>query len=157
MINLNHITAELGFAHSVIRKLDIETHRQHITESTKKEFSMLIKHSQPQIIGNNKVGTLLMQISVIVKSEDSSPDDSFTIVLEGSFLADKDLDEELFLNLLNLNGGAALYSIARSKLETISSVTYEEGKILLPMINMLQFFQQAASVANQPNHQDILH
>ncbi len=105
----------------------------------------------------NYVGNLLMQISITVKSEDNNPDDSFAIALEGSFWANKDMDDDRFLDLLNINGGAALYSIARSKLETISAVTYEEGKILLPMINMIQFFQQASVGNDQPKPQAALH
>lgn len=46
------------------------------------------------------------------------------------------------MDLLNVNGGAALFSIARSKLEVLSSLTYTEGKIVLPMIDIPQYFAE---------------
>ena len=39
-----------------------------------------------------------------------------------------------------------LYSIARSKIEAVSSLTYSDGKILLPMINIIQYYQERNSV-----------
>lgn len=46
------------------------------------------------------------------------------------------------MEMLNINGGALLLSVARAKLETISSLTYAHGKIIIPMINMVQYFEE---------------
>ena len=149
MIDLDKITAELTFLGSTIKKLDVETHRQRIDEMTKKEFALSLKYSQPQIVDEHKIGQLLLQISVSVKSEAVEPDDKFVLVLEGTFMADKDIEEEKFLSLLNINGGAALYSIARTKLEIISTSSYMDGKILLPMINMIQYYKHILESTKQ--------
>ena len=84
-----------------------------------------------------------MQVDVSLKKEDETLEpDTFKVVLEGVFKASAELDDDKFMELLNINGGASLFSIARSKIEVLSSITYSEGKVLLPMINVIQYFQE---------------
>ena len=40
-----------------------------------------------------------------------------------------------------LNGSTALYSIARGKIETISTAVLNNGKIVLPMVNMIELLK----------------
>ena len=49
-------------------------------------------------------------------------------------------DEEFFTTLW-LNGSTALYSIARGKIETISTAVLNNGKIVLPMVNMIELLK----------------
>ena len=60
--------------------------------------------------------------------------------VKGLFKTSNEVSDEKFMELLNINGGAALFSIARSKIEVLSSLTYAEGKIVIPMINIIQYF-----------------
>ena len=69
---------------------------------------------------------------------------------QGVFKASNEITDEKFMELLNINGGAALFSIARSKIEVLSSLTYTEGKIILPMINIIQYFAER----NAPNNDE---
>lgn len=64
------------------------------------------------------------------------------LVLEGEFASSLKMDEEQFREMLWMSGTAALYSIARSKLEAISALTYHSGKITLPMLNVIEFLKQ---------------
>ena len=96
-----------------------------------------------------------MEIHVTVKPEDSQlPEDTIVLVIEGTFSSPSTIPDQEFLMLLNVNGGAALYSIARAKVETISSLTYAEGKIVLPMVNILQFYQERNSTEQKKEQPD---
>lgn len=53
--------------------------------------------------------------------------------------------------MLSLNGSTILYSIARGKIESISSAIFEYGKIELPVVNMNQYFEKEASKAEKNN------
>ena len=111
-------------------------------------FRIDIKYSKPIVFENKKVGKLLLQIDISLKSEEpDSIEDTIKFVIEGEFSSDKSIDDDKFMELLNINGGAALYSIARSKIESISSIVYSEGKVLLPMINIIQYYQEKSKMA----------
>lgn len=141
-MNLNQVTANLNFITSVVHTLNTDCKMFKISDANKKEFSMDIKYSKPATMDAEKIGKLLMTINVSVFQEETElPPDTFEIVIEGIFSSSADISEEEFMGLLNVNGGAALYSIARSKLEAISSLVYAEGKILLPMVNIIQYYQ----------------
>lgn len=145
-MNLNQVTANLNFIASAVHTLNVNCKMFKITDANKREFSLDIKYSKPTIGEDLKYGKLLMQINVSVMPEnaDLAPD-TFELVIEGIFSSPANLSDDEFMGLLNVNGGAALYSIARAKLEAISSLTYSEGKILLPMVNIIQYYQERNS------------
>lgn len=142
-MELNQITADLNFLTSVIHSLSVDCKMFIISNDNKKEFGLDIKCSKPTIADNQKIGRLLMQVNVSVLQEDEElPPDKFSLEIEGVFSSSAKMTDEDFLQYLNINGGAALYSIARAKIEAVSSLTYAEGKITLPMVNIVQYFKE---------------
>ena len=148
-MDFNKITAELDFVGSSVHNVEIKSDMIRISNSTKKNFGLDIKCSKPLVKDNEKFGKLLMQVEVSLFKEDEELEpDSFKIVIEGVFKASNETSDEKFMELLNVNGGAALFSIARSKIEMLSSMTYAEGKIVLPMINIIQYFAERNTPKN---------
>ena len=142
-MDFNKITAELDFVDSSIHKVEIKSDMIRISNNTKKSFGLDIKCSKPLLKDDVKFGKLLMQVDVSLFKEDEEIEpDTFKIIMEGVFKASNEISDEKFMELLNVNGGAALFSIARSKIEVLSSLTYTEGKIVLPMINVIQYFAE---------------
>ena len=142
-MDFNKITADLDFVGSSIHNVEINADMIKISNQTKKAFALDIRCSKPLIKDDAKFGKLLMQVDVSLKKEDETLEpDTFKVILEGVFKASAELDDDKFMELLNINGGASLFSIARSKIEVLSSITYSEGKVLLPMINVIQYFQE---------------
>lgn len=144
-MDFNRITAELEFVSSSILSVDVKSKSFSISNSTKRNFGLDIKCSKPIMKDHDKFGKLLMQVDVSVMQEEQLEPDTFSIIMEGLFKASGELDDERFMELLNVNGGAALYSIARSKVEVLSSLVYEDGKIVLPMVNIIQYFTEKNS------------
>ena len=148
-MDFNKITAELDFVGSSVHNVEIKSDMIRISNSTKKSFGLDIKCSKPLVKDNEKFGKLLMKVEVSLFNEDEELEpDSFKIVIEGVFKASNETSDEKFMELLNVNGGAALFSIARSKIEMLSSMTYAEGKIVLPMINIIQYFAERNTPKN---------
>ena len=154
-MDLNRITANLNFVTSSVRTIELRCQQSKVSDSYLIEFGFDISCSNPTVVGNTKFGKLLMEIHVTVKPEDSQlPEDTIVLVIEGTFSSPSTIPDQEFLMLLNVNGGAALYSIARAKVETISSLTYAEGKIVLPMVNILQFYQERNSTEQKKEQPD---
>ena len=144
-MDFNKITADLVFLASSIHIIDIKANRVRIQDEINRRFGIDLKYSQPLLQDDGKYGKLLLQVDVSVGNEDDElKPDSFRVIIEGLFKVSPEYDDAAFLELLNINGGAALYSIARSKIEVLSSMTYTEGKIVLPMINMMEYFAEQA-------------
>lgn len=142
-MKLNEVTANLDIVASFVHSLDVRTKMFKIANDNKKEFSLDIKCSKPVIEDEYKIGKLLMHINVSIFQENQElTPDTFDLVIEGIFSSPTEIPDEEFMGLLNINGGAALYSIARAKIEAISSLTYAEGKILLPMVNIIQYYKE---------------
>lgn len=145
-MNLNQIAADIDFVSSCIRSVTINATMEKISDNNAKTFGMDIMCSKPEIQENRKIGQLRMHIFVEVKPDNPvGASDKIDMVLDGKFSGKAGIADDKFLNLLNINGGAALYSIARSKIEALSGLVYEEGKIMLPMINIIQYYQELNS------------
>ncbi len=140
-MDFNKITADLDFIASIVHIIDIKANKSKITNETKRGFGLDIKCNSPKVENGIKYGNLLMQVDVTLQDGDENPD-TFKIILEGMFSANENIPDDKFMELLNINGGAALLSIARSKIEVLSSMTYFEGKVVLPMVNIVQYFQE---------------
>jgi len=149
-MDLNKVVADLSFDNAIIHRIDANCKMQSVSNANNKEFGIDIRYSNPIIIDERKIGKLLLQVDLSIKNEEGEDEeDTISLVLEGAFSCDKNVEDDRFLELLNINGGAALYSIARAKIECISSMIYSEGKIILPMINMVQYFQEKAQNNNE--------
>lgn len=153
-MNLNSITADINFEYSVIKEISLKTTTNEILEDTQKSFGLDIKCSNPINIGERKFGKLLLILNITLNSKESSGDDNIKLVMEGLFSSESTIEDDKFLELLNVNGGAALYSIARAKIESISSLAYDKGKLLIPMINMVQYYQERSKAEKGNNGQN---
>lgn len=67
---------------------------------------------------------------------------TYRFVFNGEFSTAKDTPDDDFLKALWFNGSTALYGIARAKIETISAMIMQVGKISLPMINMVELVKE---------------
>lgn len=72
----------------------------------------------------------------------------YHMVLNGLFEIDKSVPDEDFVSKLWFNGSATLYSIARSKMEVMSSMVLNHGKIELPMVNMYELLKAQSEKEN---------
>lgn len=61
--------------------------------------------------------------------------------LEGAFLSKGDIDERSFRELVVLNGATAIIGIARGKIEAISANIFNNGKIVIPFVNVIDYYR----------------
>ena len=140
-MELNQLSSKLTYIGCGVRKIETNCEMLSISNSNRREFGLDIKFKTRKAEDGKKIGHLRMQISAKVYPENDRTPDSFCLTLEGLFSTSEETSDEEFVDLLNINGATALYSIARARIEEISSLTYAEGKIVLPMINIIQFYE----------------
>lgn len=84
-------------------------------------------------------GEVNLTITVLAQSKDNDKQLSLTITVNGCFADNKDIDTEEFRTKLSINGSAALYSIARANIISITSQSLCGGQLIIPLINFFEF------------------
>ncbi len=61
--------------------------------------------------------------------------------IEGAFISKENVEEDVFKELVVVNGAASLIGIARGKIETISANVFNNGKIVIPFVNVIDYYK----------------
>ena len=83
----------------------------------------------------------ILDLRVILESKVGEDLISLAMTIRGVFQAEQVIDENTFYNMLRINGCAALYSIARAAISSISTQLFSVGNIVLPMVNFVRFHE----------------
>ena len=79
----------------------------------------------------------------INESDNDNCNIHFTIT--GAFLSKGKISEEDFKQLVAINGASALIGIARGKIESLSSSIFNNGKIVIPFVNVIDYYKATIS------------
>lgn len=120
-------------------------YRMTTENSNSKKISLDRKVSEMYTDDDYICGLLEVSIEVYIKdnNEDVQDENQYSILLkmEGAFRASNQMSEENFEKMLDVNGCAALYSIARAFIMNTASQTMIEGQIILPLLNFFDISQ----------------
>lgn len=141
-MNLNKILPDFEFLGSSIRQLKINNNLISLPPNLSLSFGIdiAIENIEMDSDLNKRVGTLLLKVEIKAKAPKQKNKSSFLLEIEGCFATT--VEEQKFINMLYINGGSCLYSIARTIILNVSAQTYKNGKITLPMINMVEFMDE---------------
>lgn len=150
-MNLNAITADMSFIGSSIAKLNVSNNIKNLVD-TNCTFGVDVDITNIQQLSEQQSqlrGYVLLKVTVNVKGiKQKSAKSKIVLELEGCFETST-LDKDHFAQMLFLNGGSTLYSIARGIIGNLSTQTYQHGKILLPMINMVQLLKEKVNAIQE--------
>lgn len=77
----------------------------------------------------------------IIQADDSSC--NIHLSVEGAFLSAPDTKMDDFQPLVAINGASALIGIARGKIEAISASIFNNGKIVIPFVNVIDYYKES--------------
>lgn len=146
-MNINKVASDLTFCGSTIKSLKIDNNIVNLGLNTDNSIALSLTVDRiEEIPHSDKVelrGYLFLKLNVTAKDkQDKSLKCKMSIVLEGCFSSQME-DKECFEKMLCINGGTTLYSIARAQILNFSSNIFMNGKILLPLINMIEFMEES--------------
>lgn len=136
---INEVATGITFIGTQIEKLTINNSITELEDSDKRSFGLDI--NAPELMtedGKNYAELAIELVISIKKNEDQHCD--INLVLKGAFLNTIG-DVTKFKKLVEVNGAAALIGVARGKIESISSSVFNSGKIVLPFINVLEYYK----------------
>lgn len=140
-MDLNYIAKGIELIGTTVKSVNVENNIIDVERDGKRSFGLEINEPEFQEID----GALFGQISIDFEIEISQSEEQeckMQLSLEGAFLSQDDVDEETFKELVIINGAAALIGIARGKIEALSANVFNNGKIVIPFINVIDYYRK---------------
>ena len=139
-MELNLIATGIELVGTTIKKISVENNIVDVEREAKRNFGLNI--NEPYFEEVEDVFFSQMTIDFEVEVEQSE-DQKFKLELslEGAFLSCDGVAEENFKQLVGVNGAAALIGIARGKIESITANIFNNGKIVIPFVNVVDYYK----------------
>ena len=139
-MELNLIETGIELVGTTIKNLTVENTIVDVEKEAKRSFGLNI--NEPYFEKNED--GFFSQLTIDFEIEiDQSGEQKFKmeLTLEGAFLSEGGIDEKNFKQLAGVNGAAAVIGIARGKIEAITSNIFNNGKITIPFVNVVDYYK----------------
>ena len=139
-MELNRIATGIKLVGTTIKEISVENNIVNVQKEAKRSFGLNINEPSFENIDEGLFSQMAIDFEVeIEQTEDRNF--KLELSLEGAFLSEKNTEEEDFKQLVILNGAAALISIARGKIESITSNIFDSGKVFIPFVNVIDYYK----------------
>ena len=139
-MELNRIATGIKLVGTTIREISVENNIVNVQKEAKRSFGLNINEPSFENIDEGLFSQMAIDFEVeIEQAEDRNF--KLELSLEGAFLSEKNTEEEDFKQLVIINGAAALISIARGKIESITSNIFDSGKVVIPFVNVIDYYK----------------
>ena len=139
-MELNRIATGIKLVGTTIKEISVENNIVNVQKEAKRSFGLNINEPSFENIDEGLFSQMAIDFEVeIEQAEDRNF--KLELSLEGAFLSEKNTEEEDFKQLVIINGAAALISIARGKIESITSNIFDIGKVVIPFVNVIDYYK----------------
>lgn len=139
-MELNRIATGIKLVGTTIKEISVENNIVNVQKEAKRSFGLNINEPSFENIDEGLFSQMAIDFEVeIEQTEDRNF--KLELSLEGVFLSEKNTEEEDFKQLVIINGAAALISIARGKIESITSNIFDSGKVVIPFVNVIDYYK----------------
>lgn len=139
-MELNRIATGIKLVGTTIKEISVENNIVNVQKEAKRSFGLNINEPSFENIDEGLFSQMAIDFEVeIEQAEDRNF--KLELSLEGAFLSEKNTEEEDFKQLVIINGAATLISIARGKIESITSNIFDSGKVVIPFVNVIDYYK----------------
>lgn len=139
-MELNMIASGIRLIGSTIKNLKVNNNIVDVDKECKRSFGLNINEPEFQSVDNRVAAQMTIDFEVeIIQAEEQRC--KIEISLEGAFLSEVAPIEDEFKQLVAINGAAAIIGLARGKLEAITANIFNNGKISIPFVNVLDYYR----------------
>ena len=139
-MELNMIASGIRLIGSTIKNLKVDNNIVDVDKECKRSFGLNINEPEFQSVDNRVAAQMTIDFEVeIIQAEEQRC--KIEISLEGAFLSVVAPIEDEFKQLVAINGAAAIIGLARGKLEAITANIFNNGKISIPFVNVLDYYR----------------
>jgi len=139
-MEFNMVAKGIEFIGTTIKSINVENNIVDVDREGKRSFGLTI--NEPLFEEHNNHFFSQIMIDFIIDIEQSEEQKcQLRLSIEGAFISGEGVGEEEFKHLVIINGAAALIGIARGKIETISAAMFNNGKVVIPFINIVDYYR----------------
>ena len=139
-MELNLVAAGIELVGTTVRNINVKNDIVDVEKDAKRSFGLNI--NEPTYENTNSGFFSQMTIDFEIEIEQIEGQKcKIELSIEGAFLSTKDVEEENFKQLVLVNGAAAIIGIARGKLEAISGNIFNNGKIVITFVNIVDYYK----------------
>jgi len=154
-MNINQVAADLEMVGCSVRNLSITNDLISIRDDDELHLDLDILPVYEGIIEQEHRGRVVLNLHIdSVRKEREDQKMEISVTFEALFRSTDSMEEQAFIELLIINGATALYSLARGKIEAISASIFLDGKIVLPFVNIIQYYHQ--KYTSVENYKDLI-
>lgn len=139
-MELNLITAGIELIGTTIKSINVENNIVDVEREAKRSFGLNINEPQFEKFDNDYFSKMSIDFEVDIEQSEEQRC-KIELSLEGAFISGQEIDEDAFKQLVIVNGAAAIIGIARGKLETITANIFNNGKIVIPFVNVIEYYK----------------
>ena len=139
-MELNMIATGIELIGTTVKSLTIDNSIVDIAREGKRNFGLNINEPEFQETEGGWFGQVLIDFKIEV-SQSEGQECIIQLSVEGAFLSAESVDIETFRELVMVNGAAALIGIARGKIEAITANIFNNGKVVIPFVNIIDYYK----------------
>lgn len=139
-MEFNVITTGIELIGTTVKSLTIDNSIVDAEREGKRRFGININEPEFQRTDNRWFAQILIDFEIeIYQAEEQEC--RIQLSIEGAFWSGENADKGAFKELVIVNGAAALIGIARGKIEAITANTFNNGKIVIPFVNVIDYYR----------------
>lgn len=139
-MELNKIATGIELIGTTIKSLTIDNSIVDMAREGKRNFGLNINEPVFQETDNRWFAQIVIDFKVEVNQSEGQ-ESVIQLAIEGAFLSEESADIEAFKELVIVNGAAALIGIARGKIEAITANIFNNGKVVIPFVNVIDYYR----------------
>ena len=139
-MELNYVSSGIQLIGTKVNKLKVDNTIVDIEKDASRSFSMNINEPHFYVSDEKTIAKLVIDFKIHIDQEKNQKL-CMDLSLEGAFVSEEKMSQKDFLELVAVNGAAAIVGIARGKIESISANILNEGKISIPFINVIDYYK----------------
>lgn len=148
-MELNLITAGIELVGTTIKNISVENSIVDVEKEAKRNLGLNINDPHFERVEDGFFSQMTVDFKVEVEQSEEQKF-QLDMSLEGAFLSVGEIDEKTFEQLVRINGAAAIISMARGKIEAITANIFNNGKIVIPFVNVIDYYKYMTE-ENQAN------
>ena len=136
----NFVASGIELIATTIKNVSVENGIGNVEKEAKRSLGLNIMEPHIEKLDDNFFAQLTIDFEIVIEQEDNQTF-KMNLSIEGAFLSEDGTDEDKFKQLVGVSGAAALIGIARGKVESITANIFNEGKVVLPFVNVIDYYK----------------
>lgn len=145
-MELNLIATGIELVGTTIKEISVENNIVDVERDAKRNFGLYINEPYFETVEGGFFSQMTIDFEVEVEQSEEQKF-KLELSLEGAFLSTDGVDEKSFKQLVGVNGAASIIGMARGKIEAITANIFNNGKVVIPFVNVIDYYKSMADEA----------